>query len=161
MVFGIGYNAEEDAEAIIGAFSVLKKNFHSKFKSKKYFIGNDFVKFFKNKYVYEDNISHKVSGTKRIPKTATITFHFYINEDLYFHTMEFDKEFSFRCYRLDADGFEAVMTFKGTKILYRTTSFHPDYVDGTGTMSSRKATKLSSALLQMDDRFVDTSSRWD
>ena len=98
---------------------------------------------------------------KRIPKTASITFHFYANENLYFHTMELDKEFSFRCYCLDADGFEAVMTFKGTKISFRTTSFHPDYIDGSVTMSSRKATKLSNALMQMDDRFVDTSTRWD
>lgn len=158
MVFGIGYDAEKDANTIISVFEDLRKNFHSNFKTKKFFIGNDFVKYFKNDYVYEDTISAKVSPTKRIPETASITFRYHASEDLYFHTLEFMNKFSFRCYRIDADGFEAVMKFSGANISYTTKSFHPDYIDGTGTMSSRKATKLSGALLEMVDGFVDTSS---
>ena len=161
MVFGIGYNPENDAKVIITIFYDLRKKFHPKFKAKKSFIGNDFVRYFKNNYVYEDSLSHKVSPTKKIPKTSTISFKYYENEKLTFHTMQIGKDFSFRCFYDGVDGFEAVMDFKGTKVTYRTTSFHPDYIDGSGTMSSRKATKLSSALMQMDDRFVDTSTRWD
>ena len=161
MVFGIGYNPENDARIIISAFNDIKKNFHNKFKTRKYFIGSDFVKYFKKDYVHEESTSHKVSPTKRLTKTADKSFHYDANKDLIFHTMQFGKTFSFRCFYYDVEGFEAVMTFEGAKISYRTTSFHPNYVDGTGTMSSRKATKLSSALIQIDRRFIDASTRWD
>ena len=161
MVFGIGYNPEDDAKIIIGVFYDLRKKFHPKFKTKKFFIGNDFVRYFKNDYVYEGPLSHKVSPTKRIPSTSDISFKYYANEKLTFHTMQLGKDFSFRCFYDGVDGFEAVMDFIGTKVAYRTTSFHPDYIDGKGTLSSRKATKLSQAILQYDTRFVDKSLSWD
>ncbi len=162
MIFGLGYNPESDAKFIIKKFKELKEEFHKKYLSKKILYERDFETYLKQSKVKWDKASlkpevAKISPKEKITMKNEIKFKWYYksNDIFRFHLMPM-MGFSFRCYSLEIEGFDAVMDFKGKKIEYLTREYLIGF-DGE-KQSSTKATKLMERLIEKDRKFVDVSN---
>ncbi len=159
MIFGLGYNPENDARFIIEKLRDLEKTFYNKLVDQRGLYEKDLSEYFDS-----DKIIWK---KKSIDTKARITsknenkfwWKYEENEKFEFHILA-SLGFVFRCISFDMEGFEATLDYdKFHKSMeFGLREYQIDFMDRSKKESSN-AKKLARKILDLDNQFIDNSKK--